>query len=735
MKNKFSRRDFIKIAGVGVGGIAVGSTLVKYADALGRKEEGEVKITPTYCEMCFFNCAGWVYTKNGKPWKIVGNEIDEHCFGRLCTKGTGGIGAFYDTDRLKRPMIRVGEKGKQQFKEVSWEEALNYTADKMKAIKEKYGPDVFALHYHGTGGEYFNTLLKAVGSNNSAAASYEACRGPREDAFLFTFGDTVDSPEKTDIKNSKCIVLIGSHIGENTHSAQVNEFAQAMNKGAKLIVVDPRFSTAASKADHWLPIKPATDMALLLAWIHVLIEENLYDKKYIEKYADGFNELKQSVAGNTPEWAYPITSIKPEVIRETARLMAGNGNAPATLVHPGRFVVWYGDDTQRVRAIAILNALLGSFGRKGGFYFNESVKMADFPHPPYPKVKTNWKSAMKGRYDLANLPLVMGLVDATIPEKGRDYNIKSWFVYAANLNRSLPAQKKIVEAIKELELLVVIDTMPSEICGWADVILPECTYLERYDKPRASKMRIPQVAVRVPAVEPLYDSKPGYWIAKELAVRLGLGDFFSWKTFEEYVDFRLQKTGTSLDEMKKVGVKSFPRKDPMYIDENGKFEFGTDSGKIELYSKTLAEAGFDPIPKFTKHEEPPTGFYRLNFGRSPSHTFGRTTNNPLLTQLELENELWVNPDVAKEHGIKNNQYVKLENQDGVISSSRIKVKVTKRIRPDCVYMVHGFGHTMKQLKRAYMKGIDDTELITNVKYDPIMGGVGMRSNFVTFKVG
>ncbi|MCP4413415.1 MAG: molybdopterin-dependent oxidoreductase, partial [Gammaproteobacteria bacterium] len=171
---------------------------------------------------------------------------------------------------------------------------------------------------------------------------------------MLTYGETVGSPERTDMQNSKCIVLIGSHIGENMHNGQVQEFTEAVASGASVITVDPRFSTAASKSKYWLPIKPATDLALMLAWINVIIEEELYDKKYVEQYTYGFEQLKKTVKKNTPEWAYPITTIKPHIIHETAREMAKN--APATLIHPGRHVTWYGDDTQRVRAGAILNA-------------------------------------------------------------------------------------------------------------------------------------------------------------------------------------------------------------------------------------------------------------------------------------------------------------------------------------------------------------------------------------------
>jgi len=157
---------------------------------------------------------------------------------------------------------------------------------------------------------------------------------------MLTFGEGVGSPERTDIGNSKCLVLIGSHIGENMHNGQVQEFSEMVANGGTVITVDPRFSTAASKSKFWLPIKPATDLALMLAWINVIIEEELYDKNYVEKYTYGFKALKQSVKQNTPEWAYPITSIKPHVIRDTAREMAKV--APATIIHPGRHVTWYG---------------------------------------------------------------------------------------------------------------------------------------------------------------------------------------------------------------------------------------------------------------------------------------------------------------------------------------------------------------------------------------------------------
>lgn len=737
MTRSLSRREFIKISGMGLGGLALTTPI--FNKALGAvlmpdKTPGMYsKRIPTVCEVCFWKCAGWTHLNDdGEIWKITGNPDDQHSNGRFCPRGTGGVGMYYDEDRLKTPLIRTEERGKQVFREATWDEAFDYIADKMKKIAEEHGPECVALFTHGSGGKYFSRMMKAYGSSNVAAPSFAQCRGPREVGFIATYGEGVDSPDRVDIRDTKCLVLIGSHIGENMHNGAVQEMSDAIDKGATIITVDPRYSTAASKSKYWLPIKPATDNALLLAWINVIINEKLYDRDFVEKYTFGFDLLKDHVQNYTPEWAYGITTIKPDDIRKTAREMAHA--SPSVIVHPGRHVTWYGDDTQRTRAIAILNALLGSWGRRGGFYYPEKISIPDPEHPPYPKPKRTWRDAFPGQFNLAHLALASGICDATIPSAERDCSFKGWFVNGSNLLFTLPNQKNTLDAIQSLDLLVVIDTMPMEITGYADVVLPECTYLERYDSIRNSPHRKPAIALRAPAAEPKWNTKPAWWMAKELSNKLGLGDYFPFDTHEEELDWQLKQIGSSLDEMKKLGVKTMEREyDDLYPMTNlDDYEFNTNTGKIELYSTSLEDEGFAPIPVYKKHEEPPAGYYRLIYGRAPMHTFSRTANNPNLTDLMDENTVWVNPKVAGEWGLSNKQEVWLENQDGVVSSNSIKVRVTERIRYDSVYMVHGFGHTQKQMSRSYKRGISDSELITKVLVDPEMGGTGMRGNFVTF---
>jgi thiosulfate reductase/polysulfide reductase chain A len=231
----------------------------------------------------------------------------------------------------------------------------------------------------------------------------------------------------------------------------------------------------------------------------------------------------------------------------------------------------------------------------------------------------------------------------------------------------------------------------------------------------------------------MYESKPGWWIARELANRLGLEDFFPWKDSVEYAKTRLTAAGYDCEVLQRDGVV-LGAPQPLYFEEGAPAEFSTDSGKIELYSARLASLGFDPMPTWHPDDvdDPPAGYYRLLFGRAPTHTFGRTTNNRLLSEVHDENAVWVNAAVARQWGLMDGERVYLQNQDGVRSTFSAPVKVTERIHPDAVYMVHGYGRTAKGLRFAYGRGIDDNELVTRYKTDPIMGGTGMNVNYVTF---
>ena len=725
MSDKPTRREFLKVsAATMAGGVAAYWGLDGEghdADAAGVKAD---KVVPTFCELCFWKCGVLAHVKNGKVFKLTGNPKHPLSNGRLCPRGAGGLGALYDPDRLKRPLIRTKAGGKEQWKPVSWDEALDYTAKRLKEVKDKHGAQSIALYSHGHGGGFFKILLKGMGSGVIVAPSFDQCRGARTVGLNLTFGRSVGSLEQIDVRNSRCVAFIGSHLGENMHNTAVQDMATALDNGATFITVDPRFSIMASKSKHWLPIKPGTDIALLLAWANVLITEGIYDKQFVANNAHGFDEFAKYIKDKTPEWAYTETGLEPKLIRDTARELARN--APASLVHPGRRVAWYGDDTQRTRAIALVNALLGNYGKKGGFYLGQKVPVKKFKIPALPKLA---KFTPKTDFPLAGKACAYDVMDSSLSQKGQPATVKAWIVYGCNVPLTLPDTAKTIKAMQELEFVVAVDTMPAEVTSYADVILPETTYLERYDDLHAPPYHTPYVALRQPAVKPMYDTKPGWWIAQGLAKRLGLEKYFPYKDIEEYLETRCKSSGISFSQLKKDGAITKPG--AQIYDSSPTMKFATPSGKIEFVSTRLAELeGHSPVPVYTRPDEPPEGYFRLLFGRSPVHTFSRTTNNKQLLELCPENEVWLNTEMARHMGLRSGDKVMLENQSQ-IKEGPIKVKVTERIRQDCVYMVHGFGREDKRLKASFRKGASDSRLLTRIKRDPLMGATGMNVNFVT----
>jgi thiosulfate reductase/polysulfide reductase chain A len=727
----FSRRNFLKYAAMGAA-MSAGGTLLAETPFFGAKaramaEGGKARYVPTTCEMCFWKCGLIAKVEDGKVVKLEGNPLHPQSRGKLCARGQAGLGLLYDKDRLKVPMIRTGARGENRYKQASWDEALNYVAEKLTAIKAKHGAESIALFAHGSPGTYFANVVQALGSSNISYPSFSQCLGARNVAWELTYGEGPASTcERVDLANSRVMVLFGTHLGENMHNSQNQEFAEAVGKGAKIIVVDPRYSTAAGKASMWLPIKPGTDLALLLALTNVIISEGWYDKEYVANYTNGFDKLAESVKQYTPAWAAHETELKEQDIIEVARQLGSN--APNVMVHPGRHFSWHGNDTQRGRAMAILNAILGTWGRPGGIWLAPKGKDAKLvEHPAYPKPKR--EPVIFGGYPFAGGEgLTNAVRETTI--SGDPYPIKAWIVAGTNLIKTMPKQELTRKAIDQLDLLVAVDVMPTDTVMLADVILPEATYLERHDGLFGIDTKESGVALRQPVIEPLYESRPAWWIGSELCKALKLNDYSLKGTWEERMKREAKLWNIDYNELADKGYISIPGSAAPYITPANPLVVKTASKKIELYSSELEDEDFDPIPKYKAIAQPPAGQYRLLYGRSPVHTFTRTVNNQWLWEIFKENQVWLNAKEAALHNITNGALIRLVNQDGV-RSEPVRVKVTERIRPDCVYMVHGFGQNSPAMSRAYHRGADDQNLVSHYAVDPICGTTGMRVNFVT----
>ena len=751
---QISRRTFLKSAFAGGAGAALAASQLQPTLAAPTAEttqpwyyRGQIKSTYNVCDMCPWRCGIIAQSVEGRVFKIDGNPADPKSRGMLCARGQGGVSFMYDPDRLRSPMLRTGERGEGKFQEVTWEEALDATAEKLLAIHAQYGPESVAVFGHTSGEFWFaDYFAQAWGTPNAAKPSSTLCTSPREEASNLTFGFTVGGHEPVDWEGLRCLTLIGSHIGEDSRNTVMQDFANAWGRGAKVIVVDPRFSSVAAKADYWLPIKPGTDTALLLAWINVLIAENRYDAEYVAQWGQGFDELVAHVAAMTPEWAAEITELDAELIRTTARVMADN--LPRSLIMPGRHVTWYGNDTQRMRAVYIINALLGAYGREGGLYFNKTPYIEAYPHPPFAVAGSAGGCSAEPGAESAELPVgpsgktradgarttflrgataMQELIEPMIT--GEPYPIKALIVYGTNLLNTIPNPARTIEALKKLDLVVVIDVLPMEHVAWADVVLPEAMILERFDDLWTVAHKTPYIALRDQAVEPYADTKPAWWMVRELGMRVGLEKYFKWETAEEFVETRLQTIGYTIEKLRAENGVIVQKGKPYLEDFKSASPFLTKSEKIEFYSEELALAGQDAIPTYTPTEEPPAGYFRLLYGRHPVHTFAKTQNTPVLHQLNSENDLWLNANVAAAQGLKDGDLVYVENQDGY-RTGPIKVKATQRIRPDVVFMSHGFGRNEPQLSLANGRGASDATLISRYVLDPISGGAGMRVNFV-----
>ena len=731
-----SRRDWLKWTAAGsAAGVASAAADDAQAFSLFRTPEvltAERK-TPSYCELCFWNCGLIAHVRKNRVLHLQGHPDYPTAEGKLCGRGMAGAAFLRDEDRLKFPMVRVGKRGEGKFERVGWKVAYETIAKGFAAIRDEHGPESLALFYHGTGGPLLRSMMVAYGSPNFAGPSYAQCKGPRNVGYKLTFGEKLPSPEPLDFDHTRAMVFFGSHLGENAHNSQVQQFVRARARGAKLVVLDPRLSTVASKADLWLPLRPGTDTAIILAWIHLLIKNKSYHQQFVENQCTGFEELARHVADFTPRWASQRSSVSEELITKAYELL--RNSMPQVLVHPGRHVTWYGEaDTQRARAQAILTALLGAWWSPGGIYRPAPApQLNDFPGPDYPMSKPHVDAAAN-RFPFAQEVTTNGIRDATL--SGKPYPIKGWFVHGTNLIQSMPNTAETVRAIDKLDMLVVCDVQPTEITRYADVLLPEDLYLERYDDFKVGGGLKPYIGIRQPVVAAVHDTRPAWRIAKELSEKLGVGDYFAFGTFEEYLATRLQGTGVSLEALKKQGIYFPPLKaehEP-YLAFDAQYHWHTPSGKVELFSQQLADAGFAPLPLFT---EPPgeakEGALRLLYGRSPLHSFGRTQNNPILADLDSSNWLWIHPKTADKLGVADCDWVVIENSSGK-ASGQLRAKVTERIDEGAVYMVHGFGHQTPGLSRANGRGGSDSEVIEHYVVDPISGSTGMRTELVRVRL-
>ena len=724
MTKTLSRRDFLRLSGAGAAVLGVGQFIppqvaqaARAAGALNAKGDGYIHST---CEMCVWRCGLIAKVVDGRVVKLDGNPEHPHSRGNLCPRGQSGLMNTYDPDRVLTPLIRVGQRGEGIFRQASWDEALDLTASQMLAIKEKYGPEAMVFSStHNLSQVQFENLLYAFGSPNYGTQR-SLCFNAMITAFLLTYG--IEEPERK-YDEVQFILMVGRNLMEAISTSETGELIHAIDRGAKLVYLDPRYTITASKAAEWIPIRPGTDAAFLLAIINVIVSNELADCEFVKQYVVGCDGIQEAMQRYTPQWAEQITGVPATTIERIAReYAAAKHNA---LAHPGWRTSNFINSFQTERAIATLNALSGNVFTEGGCLSAditaEGSGLGAIPQPPYPRSSALRLDGTPWKYPL--VPLKLGvfqeLRDAILT--GEPYQAHGWFISRQNPVMSLPDRGRTLQAFAKMDFIATVDIIMNDTAWYSDVILPEASYLERYDPvlPVGEK-----AFIRQPVVEPQGEARSALWIYKQLGERLGVGDYFQYTDEEDYIRQQLAPLGTSLEEVKSKGYAEMPPKEP-----NGEYVFNTPSGKIEVYSETLANAGFSPWPTW---EEPPVPgeneFYLLT-GKVAQHTQFGTQNNQLLHKYSNEPRLWMNARTAASQGLADGDWVEVTSKVG---KAHCILLATEAIRPDCVYLTPGYGHISKGLTTAFGVGASDS-VLHETYTDPISGSQALTQTFVTVR--
>jgi thiosulfate reductase/polysulfide reductase chain A len=720
-KGMMSRRSFMKLSAAAAATTVGGSSRVLYALVSGKEDNESDRIRNQFsaCDMCFNKCGLIARVENGVVKKLDPNPKSLKSRGMLCARGNAGVKQLYDPDRLKYPLLRTGQRGEGKWQRLSWEQALDHAAEQLERIGKNYTRCGF-LFMAGTDMQstFVHQFAEVYGSYN--VISHESnCLLSRNRAFLDTFG-VVPTP---DIIHTKYVIMPGANRFEALVTPDSIDLMTAMQNGCKLVVLDPRFTKTAALADEWFAIKPGTDMAFFLAIAQVLISEGLYDQKFVAEKTHGFDQLRAHAQKYTPEWAARETEIPAEHIRRLARELAAA--APAAMVYPGRRSSDYRDSTQIRRSFAIVNALLGNWDQAGGLIVPEKIKTGSIYHdaPFYDDNPDDRVDAGRAQMMFDAEGSFKHTRDAVI--EGKPYPIKGWFTYKTNPMQTGANRNKTIEMIHKLDFMMTVDIAMSDTAWMADLVLPAPSYLERQDPVSAflASSACSGVLTRDPVVPALFESRPVFWIVKELAKRLDLAEHFDF-TIEDFRKAQLKKLPEVAKALKNDGVYN------LVGHSHGIHEgkpFKTRSKKIELFNSRYAENGIDPMPVYTPPPATPQNHFRIVVGRNAYITQSASTNNALLWELERENCLWIHPAAAERLGIQNGERVEVKSSAG---KGRLKARVTKDTRPDTVYMDTGFGVISKGLSKIFGKGACIADVLED-HADKISGNMAMHETFVT----
>ena len=647
---------------------------------------------------CGARCLLKVHVKDGK---IVHIATDDRPMPNLraCLRGLSQREVVYARDRLTQPLRRAGEKGEGRFEPISWEKALETVSNELLRVRKDYGNPAILLM------EYFGSLSPLQGSGKAARRFFSFFGGcttlwgntsleAAQFSSLATFGTTFTGTSRDNFLHSRLIILWGWNPFTTRFGPDTEYYlTQAKKAGAKIVCVDPRLNPSGKTlAEQWIPLKPGTDTAMLIAMAFVMITEDLCDHSFIKSYTVGFEAFEDYILGKedgvpkTPRWAEERTGVKAETIQQLARDYATL--KPAALVAgwaPGRTA--FGE--QYHRAASTLAALTGNIGVTGGYASGGTGRIPlgflreTLPVPgdlgPALHVSEVYNALLKGR------------------SGGYPSDIKLLYIVGSNLLNQFLNANKGAQALRAVEFIVAHERFLTPTARYADIVLPVTTALERADigQPWTGG---PYFIYMQKAIEPLHDTKSDLAILSELASRLNLSGY-NTKSDEEWLKAFVEATPEIPDYETFVqkGFHHIPLDKPwvafrQQIEEH--HPFPTRSGRIEIYSQTIAEMNhplIPPIPKYMEPWEGPKDPLTANYPLqlvSP-HAMTRVNsqfdNVPRLKSL-ADDAVWLSPKDAELRSIHTGDRVRIFNDRGQMMRA---AKVTREMMQGVVSLDAG----------------------------------------------
>jgi thiosulfate reductase/polysulfide reductase chain A len=606
-------------------------------------------------------------------------------------------------------------------------------------------------------------LANIVGSLNTVRHP-TLCLASNIQGYSSVYGTFPDS----DIENAKFVVMAGANRAEAIITPDTIDMAKNKRKQT-LVCIDPRATKTTAMADKWYPIKPGTDLALVLTVINYIISNDLHDAEFVKQWTVGFDELAASVKRYTVPWCAKETEISEEEIVWLAENFAKN--APASVWYQGRRSSFFANDVYYRRASAILNAIVGAWDKPGGLVPKSKVGLRkhEIIFPYY-----DWSAP---RIDAGKVAFLGGILpeheatDAGLPvdscvylsEKDgswpvfreaiinkKPYPVRGMFVYKQNPVESVPNRAKTLKMLEQLDFICAIDVQMSDTAYYSDIVLPESTYLERWDPAHNLSGIQPIVVFRQPVIEPLHDTKPMFDIMCKLAHRfMDRADFWEDTTEEDLEMFKegclKRLTGNPVKSFIEHQMSGYPggyeklledgcfaiHDKPIFGQTYKKGKLKTRSGKIEIFSQRYLDKGLKPLPEYTGHEELKPGEFHFVVGRHGQFTHANTQNNMWLLEAygERENSVWINSKVARERGLRTGDRVKVKSRVG---EQEIKVLATENIREDTVFYLHGFGRLSAGLTNIHNVGASDAAIIEDYM-ETISGNCAMHETVVTIE--